>query len=78
MSKGFSFKLNYAGVGELLKVGVQPIIEAKAQEIADRCGDGYEHDIYVGPNRCNAMVWADTPEAIRDNEENNTILGALR
>lgn len=78
MSSQFRFELNKAGVRELLREDMKPIIEAKAREIADRCGDGYESDIYTGENRCNAMVWADTPEAIIDNEQNNTILGALR
>lgn len=74
----FKLELNKEGVRELLRDGIKPLIEEKAKEIADRCGDGYESDIYVGENRCNAMVWADTPEAVLDNEQNNTILGALR
>lgn len=78
MSSKLRFELNKEGVRELLREGMKPIIEAKGKEIADRCGDGYESDIFVGENRCNAMVWADTPEAVRDNEQNNTILGALR
>lgn len=74
----FKLELNKEGVRELLRAGIKPLIEEKAKEIADRCGDGYESDIYVGENRCNALVWADTPEAVLDNEQNNTILGALR
>lgn len=70
-------ELNREGVGELLKTGMLPIVEEYAKQIADRCGDGYEYDTYVGTTRCNAMVWADTPEAKKDNEENNIILGAL-
>lgn len=74
----FKFKLNTAGVSELLKNEMRPIVEEKAREIAERCGEGYEYDSFVGKNRCNAMVWADTSEARIDNEQNNTILGALR
>lgn len=70
-------KLNSDGVKQLLKVDMRPIVEAKAREIANKCGDGYEFDSYEGVNRCNAMVWADSSEAIIDNEQNNTILGAL-
>lgn len=69
--------LNTEAVGKLLKSDMLPVVEEIAQGIADRCGDGYEYDSYVGTTRCNAMVWADTPEAKLDNEQNNTILGAL-
>ena len=73
------FKLNYAGVGQLLKSAeMQNVLEEKATAIKNRCGDGYEQDIYVGKNRANAMVFAETFEAKRDNMKNNTILKAVR
>lgn len=72
-------KLNSAGVQELLKSPeMQSICEEHAQAIQGRCGDGYESDVYVGKTRCNAMVWAGTNQAKRDNLENNTILKAMR
>lgn len=73
------FKLNYAGVGQLLKsTEMQHVLEEKATAIKNRCGDGYEQDIYVGKTRANAMVYAETFEAKRDNMKNNTILKAVR
>lgn len=73
------FKLNYAGVGKLLKSAeMQSILSQKASEIRERCGDGYEQDIHVGKTRANAMVWASSAEAKRDNLKNNTILKAVR
>ena len=78
MSKN-KFKLNKAGVRELMKSQeMQDILKEKASAIKGRCGDGFEHDIHVGKNRANAMVWADTPEAKKDDNENNTILKAVR
>lgn len=73
------FKLNYAGVGQLLKSAeMQKVLEEKATAVKNRCGDGYEQDIYVGKTRANAMVFAETFEAKRDNMKNNTILKAVR
>ncbi|HJB24221.1 MAG TPA: hypothetical protein H9946_08765 [Candidatus Jeotgalibaca pullicola] len=73
------FKLNYAGVGQLLKSAeMQNVLEEKATAIKNRCGDGYGQDIYVGKNRANAMVYPDSYAAKRDNMKNNTILKAVR
>lgn len=78
MSK-VKIKLNSSGVKEMLKSPqMQKICHEHAKKIASRCGGGYTADIYVGRTRANAMVWPDTPEAKRDNIENNTILKALK
>ena len=77
MSK--NFKLNKAGVRELMKSEqMQSILREKAAGIKSRCGNGYESDYHVGKNRANAMVWAHTAEARKDNSQNNTILKAVR
>lgn len=73
------FKLNGHGVAELMKSdAMQSVLSKHASAIRSRCGDGYEQDIYVGKNRANAMVSADSFEARRDNMKNNTILKAVR
>lgn len=78
MNKG-RFELNSAGVSELLKgPEMQELLNNKAAEIQSRCGDGYEHDLYVGKTRANAMIKAVTFKAKRDNLKNNTILKAVR
>ena len=78
MSK-FKLELNKAGVKELLKSQeMQNMLTAKASGVRTRCGDGYSQDIYVGRNRANAMVKAETAKARSDNSENNTILKAVR
>lgn len=77
MSK--AFKLNRAGVRQLMQSEeMQKVLSEKASQIQNRCGDGYESDVMVGKNRANAMVWADTSQAKRDNMDNNTILKAVR
>lgn len=75
----FKFKLNRSGVRELMKSAeMQSVLTNYASNIRNRCGDGYEQDIYVGSNRVNAMVSAATIKAKRDNNKNNTLLKAVR
>ena len=74
----FVFKLNRAGVRELLKSSeMQGILKEHATTIKNRAGDGYEQDIHVGRNRANAMVKAETFKARKDNSKNNTLLKAV-
>jgi len=74
-----TFKLNYKGVGELMKSeAMQTVLNEYATSIKNRCGDGYEQDIYIGKTRANAMVSATTYQAKKDNLENNTLLKAVR
>lgn len=76
MSK-VKFELNSAGVRELLKSQqMLDICRGYAEQIRDRAGAGYEVSTYVGKNRVNASVYADTYEARLDNYENNTLLKA--
>ena len=77
MSK-FIFKLNRKGVAELMKSqAMQDVLKEHATTIKNRAGDGYEQDIYVGKNRANAMVKAETFKAKKDNSKNNTLLKAV-
>ena len=78
MSK-FKFVLNRAGVRQLMQSEeMQAILNEKATKALNRLGGGYKSDIYVGKNRANAMVYADTYQAKRDNLKNNSILKAVR
>lgn len=73
------FKLNYSGVGQLLKsTEMQNVLTEKATAIKNRAGEGYGQDIYVGKSRANAMVNADSYKAKKDNMKNNTLLKAVR
>lgn len=74
-----TIKLNREGVRDLLLSDeMMDICAEHAQAIQARCGAGYETDTYKGKNRVNAMVWAETPEARRDNNKNNTLVKAVR
>lgn len=78
MSK-LKFKLNRKGVAELMKSKeMQEVLREYATNIKNRCGEGYEQDMYIGKNRANAMVSAITYQAKSDNLKNNTILKAVR
>lgn len=73
------FKLNYAGVGQLLKGHeMQNVLNSYASGIASKAGSGYEIQSFIGFDRAHAIVKADTPEAKRENSENNTLLKAVR
>lgn len=73
------FELNRKGVANLMKSGnMQDVIKGYATGIKNRSGAGYEQDMHVGKNRVNAKVWADTPQAKKDNLDNNTILKSVK
>ena len=74
----FVFKLNRKGVAELMKSQeMQGVLKEHATTIKNRAGDGYEQDIYIGRNRANAMVKAETFKAKKDNSKNNTLIKAV-
>jgi len=78
MSK-FKFVLNRAGVRQLMQSEeMQSILKDKADAALNSLDEGYKSDIYIGKNRANAMVYADTYQAKRDNLKNNSILKAVR
>ncbi len=78
MSK-FKFVLNRAGVRQLMQSEeMQSILKDKADTALNSLGEGYKSDIYIGKNRANAMVWADSIKAKRENLKHNTILKAVR
>lgn len=75
MSKNVRFKLDRAGVREILQSqGVQDLLKAEA---SSRAPAGCEVDVKVGTNRANARITAVTNEARRDNLQNNSLLKAL-
>ena len=76
MSK-VKFELNRADVRELLRSAeAVSVCRTHAEAVRNRAGDGYEVTTYVGKNRANASVHAETYEARKDNYENNTLLKA--
>lgn len=75
----FKFELNKDGVNELLRgQAMQELLGNKARTAATSCGAGYKADTFVGKNRANASIYADTNQAKKDNLKNNTILKSLQ
>ena len=73
------FKLNTSGVRAILQSDeMMSICKEYADGIQARAGEGYETDTFVGKNRVNASVFTATPEAMKDNLENNTLLKAVK
>ena len=71
--------LNSAGVRSLLKSSeMQGVLKDHADAIKNRCGDGYETDLFVGKTRANASVRTKTSKAVKENSKNNTLLKAVR
>ena len=74
-----NFKLNRAGVKELMKsAAMQSILAEKASAIRSRCGDGYEVSSRMGYTRPSVFVNATTKQARADNLKNNTLLKARK
>lgn len=74
----FKFKLNKAGVRELLKSdGVYGECKKIADTALSKCSEGYAvHDVKY-PERSGAVVAATTMRAVNDNKKNNTLLKAV-
>ena len=73
------FKLNREGIRSLLRSpGMAQILESRAKNIQNRCGDGYGVNVYTGRNRVNVSVQAKNKKATKDNVKNNTLLKAVR
>ena len=77
MSK-VKFELDKNGGRDLLRSQeVLNVCKCYAESARSRAGEGYEVTTYVGRNRANASVHAETYEARKDNYENNTLLKSL-
>lgn len=71
--------LNRDGVRELLRSDeMMAICEEYASAAVGRLGEGYIMTSQTGKNRVNASVYAETPNARKENAKNNTILKAVR
>lgn len=68
----FYFKLDTAGVRELLKSPeMQALLQSEARGVAGQYGADADIDIYVGSNRANSMVYQ------RKGDFTNDLLKAL-
>ena len=71
-------KLNSAGIRQMLKSEeMQAAVEAEASRRAEGLGEGYTVNTYVGRNRCNAEIRAESYQARKDNLRNNTLLRVI-
>lgn len=69
------FKWKWSGFDEVRKSdGVKQACREQASRIQARAGEGYVVEDRNYPSRSGAAVRPDTPEAYRDNSENNTLL----
>lgn len=57
---------------------MRELLNSITSDIRDKCGDGYATDIKYMPTVVIASVYTATPEAYRDNLQNNTLLKASR
>lgn len=79
MAKKVKVKLNREGVRAMLRSQeMQDICQGYAQSAAASLGSGYTVSTYVGKNRVNAEIAAETEAARADNLKNNSILKALK
>lgn len=79
----FRFELNRSGVRDMLRSEeMQNILGGLAEDVLNNAQsqsgqNGYVKTVYVGKNRANASVHAETLLAKRENSKNNTLLKAL-
>lgn len=72
-------RLNTGEVRKLLKSQeIKGMLQELSSGIASRCGDGYKSDVKDMGTRSIASAYTDTPEAMRDNLKNNTLLKGLK
>ena len=73
------FELNTSGVADLMKSAeMKAVLAREAEKVKNRAGDGYGYEVKTGQKRAYANIYPDTPEAVNDNYENNTLLKALK
>ncbi len=72
-------KLNLKGINEVMKSPeIAAAVQAAGEVVAQSAGDGYEANTYTDTKYIAICdVTATTPEARRDNFENNTLIKAL-
>lgn len=71
-------KLNYAGVGSILKSGATAdMCRQHAYAISGRAGQGYIGTTWMGDTRVIGSVQTETFRAMRDNSKHQTLLRAL-
>lgn len=79
MAKKLKFKLNRAGVRELLQSGeMRNVLSSEAARKAQQAGTGYSSSVHVGQRRAYANIYPDTEKAAHDNYENNTLEKVIR
>lgn len=78
MAKKVEVVLNRAGVRALLHECGSTVCKKHADEIAGRCGDGYQSDTMAGANRTVASVYTGTAKAMAHELKHNDILRNLK
>lgn len=78
MSKKIDFKLNSAGVRQLLQgPQMQKMIDKKIRMVSSRAGEGFSSDVRVGKFRVWGVAKADTSSARKKCLKENVLIKAL-
>jgi hypothetical protein len=79
MNSRIRVELNSGNIRKYLRSAeMKALVLSRAEQIANRCGDGYEAGAKLMPSREIAFVEAQSKEARQDNLDNNTILKAVK
>ena len=77
MSK-VKIELNSTGIQALLKSqAMVDTLQTVADSVQTRLGDKFQTSQHIGKTRANVSVYTEDPDALRDNEQNNTMLKAM-
>lgn len=79
MSQKVRFELNLKGLNELMKSEeMQEVLSNKGAEVASRAGSDYAYRTHLANWVAITNVYPNSPEARKENLENNTLLKALK
>lgn len=78
-SKVVDFKLNLAGLNEVMKSdGMISYLDKAAAKVEQSAGSGYGHEVKTASYEAIAKIYPQTGYAAKDNSEHNTLLKALQ
>lgn len=78
MAKNFEFKLNLAGLNELMKSPeCQDLVFNAGRAVAQNAGEGYDNEVHLASWVAISNVYPTTYRAMRKNYKENTLLKAV-
>lgn len=79
MSSSVRIEIRDDGIQAILKgPEMQALVKELAEQKVSEAGEGYACSVKIGVKRCYANIYPETPEAKKDNLDNNTLEKIIR